>query len=85
MSKNHDPVPFLDVLAPHIGALIVTEPGFRPLPAGELAVAATRFAPPVIVPAARAIETAWRDATAEEVVVVTGSFYTVGETPAGLR
>jgi dihydrofolate synthase / folylpolyglutamate synthase len=87
MSQNHEPTPFLTLLRSQITRLIVTEPNFRPLPAADLAVAAREigFVPSVQTPAAEAILSAWESCSIGEVVVVTGSFYTVGETPLPLR
>ena len=67
--------------------LIVTEPSFRPLPAADLVAVAHKqgFVPTVITPASAAIASAWKNCKPGEVIVVTGSFYTVGETPANLR
>jgi dihydrofolate synthase / folylpolyglutamate synthase len=87
MSQNHDPVPFLTTLQPQITQLIVTEPNFRPLPAESLAQTARAlgFAPTRITPTHAAISQAWEECAEGGIVVVTGSFYTVGETPKNLR
>lgn len=87
MTRNHEPEPFLRMLAPNARRVIATAPGFRPQPAGEIAVTAARLGLPVTVvePARDAIQAAWDTARPDEVVVVTGSFYTVGETPVELR
>jgi dihydrofolate synthase / folylpolyglutamate synthase len=86
-SKGHDPEPFLHQLQPLLHRVIATAPPFRPLPAPEVAEAARRLGASVEVvePASDAITHAWRRAQPGEVVVVTGSFYTVGETPEDLR
>ena len=87
MSRSHEPEPYLRVLAPLFDRVIVTAPTFRPKPAGETHEAALRagFAPSavsVVEPAVEAIRQALESAPANGVVVVTGSFYTVGETPS---
>lgn len=85
--KGHEPEPFLRELQPLLHRVIATAPPFRPLPATEVADAAGRLGVPaqIIEPASLAIADAWREALPGEVVVVTGSFYTVGETPEELR
>jgi dihydrofolate synthase / folylpolyglutamate synthase len=87
MSQNHDPTLFLEILRPQINQLIVTEPNFRPLPAESLAQTARVLGllPRLITPTNEAIAQAWEECKPGEVVVVTGSFYTVGETPKYLR
>ncbi len=87
MKHDHDPDPFLRALAPLTTRVVATAPPFRPRPAEEIAAAARHLDLPaaVIEPATAAIAAAEETAKAEEVVVVTGSFYTVGETPQNLR
>ena len=84
---NHDAAPFLRILAPVTSRVVATAPPFKPQPASEVARAAARFGLPVqvIEPAAHAIEATLASASGDEVVVVTGSQYTVGETPPHLR
>lgn len=86
-SRNHDPEPYLEIMTPLIDRVIATAPGFKPTPAGETARAATALRLPVTItePASEAIEQAFARASPEEVIVVTGSFYVVGETPESLR
>lgn len=89
MSRSHEPEPFLRVLAPLFQSVFVTSPTFRSKPAQETREAALRagFAPSalsVVEPVGEAIRQAWEAAPSNGVVVVTGSFYTVGETPADL-
>ena len=86
-SSNHDPAPFLEILAPLGARVVATAPPFKPRPAGEVADAARAHGLPVevVAPAARAIADTFASACPDEVVVVTGSFYTVGETPPALR
>ena len=85
--NNHDPEPFLAPLAPLVHRVVATAPLFRPKPAAETAAAAERagLAVQVVEPAAAAIAETWEAARPGEVVVVTGSFYVVGETPRALR
>ncbi len=82
--QTHDPAPFLAVLAPLLHAVIATEPAFKPIPATEVAAAAAALGLPVVclphVP--DAIQTALQSPLR---VIVTGSFYVVGETPESLR
>jgi dihydrofolate synthase/folylpolyglutamate synthase len=88
MSRAHEPEPFLRELLPLTGGrLVVTAPAFRPKPAGEVAASARTLGLEVTVvePASRAIAETYETARPGEVVVVTGSFYTVGETPEPLR
>ncbi|MBC8102236.1 MAG: bifunctional folylpolyglutamate synthase/dihydrofolate synthase [Cytophagales bacterium] len=89
MSRNHDPIPFLRELIPLVrdSEIIVTAPRFRPKPIGEVTDAARGIGLKVrvIEPASAAIARTFSAALPGEVVVVTGSFYTVGETPPELR
>ena len=87
MSRSHDPLPFLQALGEGFVRAVATEPPFRPRPAAETAdVLRARGLATVENPAARdAIESAWSLARPGEVVLVTGSFYIVGEAPAQLR
>jgi dihydrofolate synthase/folylpolyglutamate synthase len=87
MRHNHEPEPFLRVLAPLSRRVVATAPPFKPRPAAEVAAAAGRLGVPAEVaePAADAVLRALETASADEVVVVTGSFYTVGEVPPFLR
>ncbi len=87
MSKSHDPGPFLAELAHLTRRIIATAPKFRPKPASDVADAARALDIPVSI--AESVETAVTIATnlvleesdeRQEYVVVTGSFYTVGET-----
>jgi dihydrofolate synthase/folylpolyglutamate synthase len=86
-SRNHDPRPFLELLAPLAARVVATSPPFRPTPAGDVERAALSLRLPVTVveSAADAIQQTWASATSGEIVVVTGSLFTVGETPEGLR
>ena len=89
MSRNHDPHPFLRELAPlaEEGRIAVTAPRFRPKPAEEVAAAAIAIglSPQIVEPTSSAIVRAWEEAKPGDVVVVTGSFYVVGETPPEMR
>ena len=83
MSKGHEPEPFLSALAPLTRRVIATAPAFRPKPAREIADVATQLNLPtrVIKNVAQALKEAQAEAVkeADGYVVVTGSFYTVGE------
>jgi dihydrofolate synthase/folylpolyglutamate synthase len=89
MTRTHDPEPFLRQIASLAGdgRIVVTAPRFRPRPAEETAAAAraVRLKPLILEPASAAIARSWNDAGVGEAVVVTGSFYVVGETPPELR
>ena len=89
LSRSHNAEPFLGILAPLFEKIIVTAPAFRPKPAHEtrhaaLLAGANEDAVSLVEPAGEAIAQAWDDAPRGGVVVVTGSFYTVGETPQEL-
>lgn len=85
LKRNHDPRPFLAPLAPLRPALLIaTEPSFQPRPAGEVAEAArragmgdVRTAPDAVSAARQALAFARPD----DLVCVTGSFYTLGDIP----
>jgi dihydrofolate synthase/folylpolyglutamate synthase len=86
--NNHDPAPFLRVLAPlQPRRVIATTPSFKPRPADEVAQSAQALglSTTIIEEASVAIEQTLHAAGPDEVIVVTGSFYTVGETPPHLR
>lgn len=84
---NHDPEPFLARLAPLAERVVATAPPFKPRPAAEVAAVAERLGLPaqIVEPAEAAIAGTWEAARPGEVVLVTGSFYVVGETPRALR
>jgi dihydrofolate synthase/folylpolyglutamate synthase len=86
-SRNHDPFPFLEVLAPLAARVVATAPPFRPTPSADVEQAASRLGLPVTVvePATDAIRRTWEGARPGEVIVVTGSLFLVGETPGSLR
>ncbi len=86
LSRNHAPEPFLEPLASlHPVRLIATQPAFRPRPAVEVAEAATAlgFANVDIVDssAADAVRSALAQSGPDDLICVTGSFYTVGDLP----
>ncbi len=87
MSKNHDPRPFVTLLSPLAERIIATEPPFKPRPFGEVIQAAEINGIPVtaVASAKEAIQRAYQIAKQGEIVVVTGSFFTIGETPESLR
>ncbi|MBC8142665.1 MAG: hypothetical protein H7Y38_14635 [Armatimonadetes bacterium] len=84
MSRGHEPGDFLSALAPLTRHVFATAPTFRPKPAEEIADAARQLNLPVRV--TKNVTEALKEAVAEAVkrtdgyVVVTGSFYTVGDT-----
>lgn len=86
LSQNHAPEPFLEPLAALRPArLIATQPAFRPRPAVEVAEAAKAlgFAAVDIVDssAADAVRSALTQSGPDDLICVTGSFYTVGDLP----
>lgn len=86
LSRNHAPEPFLEPLAAlHPVRLIATQPAFRPRPAVEVAEAAKAlgFAAVEVVDSsiADAVRFALASSGPDDLVCVTGSFYTVGDLP----
>ncbi|MBV9850892.1 MAG: bifunctional folylpolyglutamate synthase/dihydrofolate synthase [Armatimonadetes bacterium] len=88
LSRQHLPGPFLEPLAAlRPAALVATQPGFRPLDAAEVAVAARRWDIPnvqVVPGVAEAARRALALAGPDDLVCLTGSFYTVGDVPPAL-
>lgn len=69
-------------LAPYAETLIATQPGNeRALPAKSVAEEARKYGheAPVVMHPMEALRTAMADADSDDVIVVTGSFYTVGD------
>ena len=86
LSRSHDPEPFLGPLAAlHPVRLIATQPAFRPRPAEEVADIARRlgFADVQVSsgPVADAVHAALSEAGPDDLICITGSFYTVGDLP----
>ncbi len=85
LKRNHDPRPFLAPLASlHPARFIATEPSFQPRPASEVADAAraSGMCNVQIIPnATDAARHALTDAQPDDLICVTGSFYTVGDIP----
>ena len=86
LSRHHDPEPFLAPLAAlRPWALIATQPRFRPRLALDVAAAARRHdvSNVQIVEAgvADAVRAALSQAGPDDLICVTGSFYTVGDVP----
>ncbi len=86
LSRNHAPEPFLQPLAAlRPVRLIATQPAFRPRPAVEVAEAAKAlgFAEVAIVDSsvADAVGVALAQSGPDDLICVTGSFYTVGDLP----
>ena len=88
LSRQHQPDPFLEPLAAlHPRVLIATQPSFRPLDAAEVAVSARRCDIPKVeaVPEVReAVRRALALAGPDDLICLTGSFYTVGDVPPAL-
>jgi dihydrofolate synthase/folylpolyglutamate synthase len=86
LSRNHAPEQFLGPLAAlHPARLIATQPAFRPRPARDVAEAAEQygFSNVEIVDGtvADAVRAALSGSEPQDLICVTGSFYTVGELP----
>ena len=86
LSRHHAPEPFLEPLAAlHPARLIATQPAFRPRPALDIAEAARQrgFSNVEVVGSsiADAVRAALAEAGPDDLICVTGSFYTVGALP----
>lgn len=85
LKRNHDPCPFIGPLAGLRPALLIaTEPSFQPRPAYEVAAAARHagICDVQIIPnAIDAARQALAFAQPNDLICVTGSFYTVGDIP----
>ncbi len=86
LSRHHDPAPFLAPLAARRPALLIaTQPAFRPRSALDVAEAARRhdFSNIQIVESgvADAVQSALSQAEPDDLICITGSFYTVGDVP----
>lgn len=86
LSRNHDPEPFLAPLAArHPALLIAAQPAFRPRPVLDVAAAARRhdFSNVQIVETGvtDAVQSALSQAGPDDLICITGSFYTVGDVP----
>jgi len=82
MLSTHPAAPFLAELAPSASKIIATQSRWHlALPAEALAEEARRFCKDVecVTPVPAALERALQTASEEDLVVVTGSFYTIGE------
>ena len=89
LSRHHDPAPFLAPLAAlNPVRLIATMPAFRPRPAAEVAEAARAAGIDSVEVVDGSVADAARAALAElrpeDLLCVTGSFYTVGDLPPAL-
>lgn len=86
-SRSHTPDAVLATLAPRARRIVATAPPFRPTPAQDVARAAEALGLAVTVEdaASEAIAQTWSGVKAGEIVIVTGSLYVVGATPAYLR
>ena len=86
LSRHHDPAPFLAPLTARRPALLIaTQPAFRPRPALDVAEAARRHDFPNIqvveTGVADAVRSALSQSGPDDLICVTGSFYTVGDVP----
>lgn len=89
LSRHHDPAPFLASLAALKPVrLIATAPAFRPRPAEEVADAARRLGIDTVEVVDSSVADAARAALTmlepDDLLCVTGSFYTVGDLPPAL-
>jgi dihydrofolate synthase/folylpolyglutamate synthase len=86
MIQGHDPADVLAPLVPLASRVWVTEPSWlKRLPADELREAACRLHDrvSVVTPPLEAVRAALAEAGPEDFVLVTGSFYTVGDVQPG--
>lgn len=86
LSRNHDPEAFLRPLTGlNPVALIATQPACRPRPAEDIAAAAQVLGLPNITTVESsvldAVRSALNQARPEDLICLTGSFYTVGDVP----
>ncbi len=84
MVGGHEPSGVLSALAPGAARIYCCQPDWkRALPVEILAEAARAFTPDVkMIPSVpEAVKTALRAARPDDLVLITGSFYTVGEAP----
>ena len=86
LSRNHDPEAFLKPLAGlNPAALIATQPACRPRPAEDIAFAAQALGLPNIATVESsvldAVRSALNQARPDDLICLTGSFYTVGDVP----
>lgn len=84
MLRGHEPDAFLRELAPLASIVYATQPGWRrALDAGKVAESARRYCADVRVdfPPRQAARKAIAEADEEDLVLITGSFYTVGDVP----
>ncbi len=86
LSRHHEPEPFLAPLAALKPAgLIATQPECRPRPAEEVAQVARALALPNVTviesSVADAVRAALAQAGPDDLICLTGSFYTVGDVP----
>ncbi len=86
LSRNHDPEAFLKPLAGlNPAALIATQPACRPRPAEDIASAARDLGLPNIATVESsvldAVRFALKGARPDDLICLTGSFYTVGDVP----
>ncbi len=86
LSRTHDPEQFLGPLAAlHPVRLLATQPAFRPRAAEDVAEAARHYGftniEVVEGSVAEAVRIALAEAGPEDLICVTGSFYTVGDLP----
>ncbi len=89
MLRGHDPDEFLRELAPHAAVVFATQPKWRrALDVEQVADAARRYCADVrsMLPPLRAARAALREADRTDTVLITGSFYTVGDVrPSAVR
>ena len=86
LSRTHDPEQFLGPLAAlHPVRLLAPQPAFRPRPASDVVEAAQRLGFTGVEIAegdvAAAVRLAIAEAKPDDLICVTGSFYTVGDLP----
>jgi dihydrofolate synthase/folylpolyglutamate synthase len=86
-SKGHEPEPFLQVIAPITKKIVAVSPQFRATSPDEIVRLATAIGLPAEAypTVAEGVQEAVYTHSSKDIVVVTGSFYVVGETPEEFR
>lgn len=87
MKKDKEPGPMLEKIVPLFEKVIVTEGSFEPKPAGELAALIEKKHSSVqaIPNVAEAIATAKKDLRENDLLLVTGSLYMIGDALSALK
>jgi dihydrofolate synthase/folylpolyglutamate synthase len=87
MLRGHDPELFMREIAPMASVVIATEPTWRRAEAADVVADAARAYcgdVRIVTPPAAAAQAALELASGDDIVLITGSFYTVGDVPRDL-